>query len=943
MDGAELGHFSLLEKIGEGGMGRVYKARDMRLERMVAIKILPESRNADPGRRARFVKEAQAASALNHPNIITIHEIGEQEGQTFIVMELVDGKPLNELIPRKGMRLTEALRIAAQVASALAAAHAAGIMHRDLKPANIMVDQHGRVKVLDFGLAKLSAPAAVAAVGEDQSTQSMAMDQPLTEEGIILGSVPYMSPEQADSKPVDARSDIFSFGAVLYEMITGQRAFRGESRVSTLAAILGKDPQPASEISPTTPPELERLIVRCLRKDVNRRSQHMSDVNLALEELREESESGIPQGVTTAAPKRRRLWILGAGIIVAVVGAVYFFLHRPVPELTERDTIVLADFTNATGDSVFDGTLRQGLSVQLEQSPFLNLLSDRRIAQTLVLMAQPKDARLTQELTREVCERTASAATIEGSISSLGSQYVLGLKAVNCRNGDLLTQMQVTANGKEQVLKALGGAAAKLREKMGESLASVQKYDAPPENVTTRSLEALQAYSLGYQAQLVKSDSAAAISFYQRAISLDSNFATAYARLGASYYNLNETVRAAENTRKAYELRERTSERERLYTSAQYEEFVIGNLEAARTAYELWVQTYPRDGTARFELSAIYISLGEYDRALKAAQEALKLEPESDVSYGNLVLAYQLLNRLDEAKATAQDAQAHNLAGSWVHFNLYGVDFLQHDAAGMEREAVDLMGEPGYQDVMLYLESDTAAYAGQFVKARELTRRASETAQRTDKKERAAEYKAEAAVREALVGNMALAKQVAQAALALTDARDVEGISAVALGLAGDSAQAGLLAGDLGRRLPEDTVVRFHYLPMIHAAVGLRGGYADKAVKALASAAPYDLGQFQVTGSIALYPVYLRGEAYLGTKQGAAAGAEFQKILDHSGAIANEPIGALAHVGLGRAYGLAGDSARAKTAYQDFLALWKAADSDIPLLKQAKAEYAKLK
>jgi len=642
----------------------------------------------------------------------------------------------------------------------------------------------------------------------------------------------------------------------------------------------------------------------------------------------------------------RKLWkvlVPAAVVLVAAIAGVFYFRSRQTTtRLTEKDSIVLAEFTNTTGDPVFDGTLRQGLSAQLEQSPFLNLLSEDRVAQTLALMAQPKDARLTHELAREVCQRTASAASIEGSISSLGTQYVVGLKAVNCRSGDVLANQQATASGKEQVLKALGEAATKMREKLGESLASVQKYDAPAENVTTPSLEALQAYSLGWQAANVKNDRAGAVSFFQRAVSLDPNFAMAYARLGTSYGNLGQTARAAENTRKAYELRERVSEREKLYIASHYEDYVTGNLEAARKTYELWAQTYPRDDIPPGNLSAIYQNLGDYDKSLAAALQAMKLDLGSGIRYGNLVGSYLTVNRLDEARATAQEAQAHNLDSPTIHIILYGVDFLQHDTAGMEREAAGLMGKPGVEDAMLGNESDTAAYGGQFAKARELTRRASDSAQRADEKETAAGYEAEAAVREALVGNMALAKQQAQAALALSTGRDVEAVAAIALGLAGDSAQATRLAEDLNKRFPEDTIVQLEYLPMIRAGASLGSGSATKAVEALAPAAPYELGATGQTVGFVLYAVYLRGEAYVAAHQGSAAAAEFRKILDHPGVVQNEPIGALAHLGLARAYALSGDTAKSKSAYQDFLALWKNADPDIPILKQAKAEYAKL-
>jgi tetratricopeptide (TPR) repeat protein len=644
-----------------------------------------------------------------------------------------------------------------------------------------------------------------------------------------------------------------------------------------------------------------------------------------------------------AASKKINPWPLGAAVvvIVAAIAAIAFWHLRSTPRLTEKDSIVLAELTNTTGDPVFDGTLRQGLSSQLEQSPFLNLLSDERIAQTLTLMSQPKDARLMHELAREICQRTASAATIEGSISSLGSQYVVGLKAVNCRNGGLLASDEATASNKEEILKALAEVATKLRQELGESLASVQKYDAPPENVTTPSLEALQAYSLGYQAQMVKDDYAAAIPLFQRAIGLDPNFAMAYARLGSSYGNLGETARSAENARQAYELRQRVSEREKFYIASHYENYVAGDLEAARKTCELWEQTYPRDDIPPGSLGVIYGTLGDYDKSLAAAQRSLKLNPASGIGYANLVNSYLVVDRLDEARATAQEAQAHNLDSPLIHLSLYTIDFLQHDETGMERDDAALMGKPGFEDVLLYNQSDTAAYAGQFSKARELTRRASVSAQHADEKETAAAYEAESAVREALVGNIAPAKQQAQGALALSTGRDVKAISAIALGLSGEALHASRLADELAKRFPQDTIVQFEYLAMIRSAIALQAGKSTKAIDALAPALPYELGSPAQALTFSLYPAYLRGEAYVAAHQSSAAAAEFQKILDHPGVAQNEPIASLAHLGMARAYSLFGDPAKAKTAYQDFLALWKNADPDIPMLKQAKTEYAK--
>jgi eukaryotic-like serine/threonine-protein kinase len=878
--GASLGPYRIERKLGEGGMGEVYRAVDTRLGRAVAVKI------AQKRFLERFEREARAISSLNHPHICTLYDVGSN----YLVMELVEGETIASGLKSGPFPTKAALLYASQILAALAEAHGKGIIHRDLKPGNIMIAKSGGIKVLDFGLAKSGR------------------DETMTASRMVMGTPAYMAPEQKEGKPADARSDIYSFGCVLYEMLTGGRIGAQRRRLPSRG--------------------LEKIVSRCLDEDPSRRWQSAAELDRQL--------SAVARGPSLSKAGAAA----AAGVLAASVG-VYFYLHR-APRLTNKDTIVLADFENKTGDPVFDDTLRQGLSVELQQSPFLSLIPDQKVQRTLALMGQQKDARLTSELAQQVCERTGSAAVLEGSIASLGSQYILGLLARNCSTGRVLDQEQIQAPRREDVPNSLSQIVRKFRTRIGESLATIEEHSKPLEEATTPSLEALKAYTVA-----MKVDSTAGIPLFRHAIEIDPQFAMAYANLGLAYSDIGESVLSAENTRKAWELRDRVSDQERFFIDFTYQRQVTGNLEDAYQTLELWHRTYSRDDLAFGLLSGLSThGTGRFDKAIEVSRAVLAADPDNVFGYHNLASSLFFLDRFPEAESVLQQASARKVDEPYLMVLRYIIAALKDDTDQMGQLVALAKGKHGAEHWVAHIEGLALARSGRLRDARRSSNRAVDLALQEGDREKAASYCAARAVWEAAYGNAGEATKSATAALDLSKGREVEYATGFAFALSREFSRSDALVGDLEKRFPEDTIAKFDYVSVLRALSLLNARKPMESVERLQIALQYELAanglnfnHFYLGG---LHSAYVRGEAFIAAHRYEEAAAEFQKILDHRGLVGLDPVGAMARLQLARALSASGDRAKSAAVYKDFLALWKDADPDTSVFRQAKAEYAAL-
>lgn len=960
-EGIKIGRYEIRAHIGTGGMGQVYLAQDTsELDRSVAIKLLPADVAADPKWMQRFIREARTVSGLNHPNVLTVYEFGVHNSTRFMAMEYVEGVTLREHLSANRLNLHEVLDVGMQIAAALNAAHEAHVIHRDIKPENVMLRRDGIVKVLDFGLAK---PVK-------QEGDSSGSSAPLhTETGIVMGTVSYMSPEQSLAlKTLDYRTDIWSLGAVLYEMIAGRVPFAGKDLLEQIIAIQEKPHAALSTFVEHMPEQLQQIVDKALAKDPDQRYQTanamLTDMRNLKRQLENEAEndrtalldrrvitplsrSGAatqqsgPYPISSAEyivnqvklHKRSAFVIFGVLALAALATLFWYFKHSRVALLTDKDTILLTEFENKTGEEVFDRTLRQGLAVQLQQSPFLDIFPETRTRATLQLMSLSPDERVTRERAREICQRQGLKAFIAGTIVKFERNYSITLEALNAQTGDQLALVQVEAEGKDQVLKALSRAATELREKLGESLSSIQKFDAKLE-VTTSSLEALKEYALG-RAEQDRGQFFKAIEFYKRATELDPNFAVAWLGLALQYANTSQPGLAAECLSKAFALSERVSEDERARITYFYYQIVTGELEKAIEAQEAYARSYPREARGAGNLGNLYSITGQFEKAVAATSQALQLNPNTTIWPGNLAEALIGLNRFVEARDVCQRALAQKLDSTSIRERLFTVAFVTGDEQSWQQQFYWAEGRTDEYRAAYWL-TQARSFGGQWHESNGHLRRATELALRAEAKEVVAGYTADQAVHAAWLGQFTQSLALAQSALKLERNRNVLTRAALAFALAGEAAKAQPLIQELEEKHPKDTLVNQVWLPEIKAVIELRKNNAQTALELLELTRRYET-------AVAFSPQTVRTMSYLKLGQGAQAIAEARKILDHRGQGALSLLWPLAHLSLARASAMQGDTAQARKSYQDFFAIWKDADQDIPILIEAKREFEKLK
>ena len=959
MIGQQVSHYEIISRLGTGGMGEVFEARDHRLGRRVALKFLPQELSRDVRAVDRLQREARIASSLNHPHICTIHAIDSHHGTHFIVMELLDGVPLKQRLQVGTLPVREILTIAIQVAEAMDAAHRLGIVHRDIKPANIFLTATGPVKVLDFGVAKLQAQAASLSTSMD-TIPGRAIDAQTTD-GVTLGTIQYMSPEQARGEAIDSRSDLFSLGVVIYEMATGAPPFTGATSAVIYDGILNRHPAPPSTINGSVPPDLDRIVARAMVKEPGERYHTAAELITDLQRIYRELSGEVAVGRTAeypvryaaradaAAPlvpggdgfvrdkpaaSRLRRWgraAAAAMMIAALAGVGAYWQARRAHPVLERDTlVVVGDFTNATGDPVFDAALREAVDVQIRQSRWFSVLSEQRTLSTLRQMRRPDDTPVTGATAREVCQRVAAQAVIEGSITSIGSTYLITLDAQNCRTGDSLAKEQAQPSNKDAVLAELGAATSRLRKGLGESLQSVERFDTPIQEATTPSLPALRAYSLGVRARVREGDSPA-IPFFRQALEFDPKFALAHARLSVVYENLGDRALAREEVQRAYELREKVSEYERLYIVTRYHDIVSGDADKRIDTLRLMSETFPRDFASRNNLGVAYLELGRLEQAVEEFRTAVSLAGDQRLPNMNLANTLVNLGRLDEARLAFERTLAIG-DSSDTRSGAYLRAYHAGDRAEMDRqyEAGRRGGEPW---LLSYVRGFTLADEGSLTAARRFFAEGiadAGSARRTGAEARGWLL---LAYLELQTGNRDSARRAAEQALAHdADSRNVLQAAAI-LALSGDASRAAALVGPVETQPRLDTITRDVYLALAQAAIALAHGHAAEAHDRLDRSAAYEPRYPELT--------WLRGLAHLEARDRAAI-ADFRTLIAHPwryGAV----IPSTVHVHLGRALARTGDSAAARAEYDAFLAAWANADADAALVKAARTERAALR